>query len=121
MPSPWSGSETETRWEIFSCQLPCFTGRFIVIPQDQSPLLRILPSPELRLTDLIKVIWLGKQPPVDSDLRPFLLVRKHRVMAALQYLVDHNPLYRDVLIDHSAVDGWADDFVPPELSTTLSM
>jgi hypothetical protein len=36
-------------------------------------------------------------------------------MAALQYLVDHNPLYRDVLIDHSAVDGWADDFVPPEL------
>jgi hypothetical protein len=90
-------------------------GHFIVVPQDPSPLLQILPSPELRFTDLIKVIWLGKRPPVDSDLRPFLLVRKHKVFAALQYLVNHNPLYRDVLINHSAVDSWADDFIPPEL------
>ncbi|KAA8649319.1 hypothetical protein EYZ11_011190 [Aspergillus tanneri] len=36
-------------------------------------------------------------------------------MAALQYLVEHNPLYRDVTINHSAVNNWAEDFIPSEL------
>jgi hypothetical protein len=55
----------------------------IVVPQDPGPLLQILPSPELRLDNLIKVFWLGKQAPADADLKPFLRVGKDKVLAAL--------------------------------------
>ncbi|KAF7585750.1 hypothetical protein BBP40_010165 [Aspergillus hancockii] len=43
-------------------------GHFIVIPQDPGPLLQILPSPELHLTELIKVCWLGHCPPTDCKV-----------------------------------------------------
>ncbi|KAH6691789.1 hypothetical protein BKA61DRAFT_742496 [Leptodontidium sp. MPI-SDFR-AT-0119] len=90
-------------------------GHIIVIPQDPGPLLQILPSPELRLDTLIKVFWLGKRAPVDADLRPFLQVRKDKVLAALQYLVGHNHLYRDLTINYDLMDGWNADFIPPEI------
>jgi hypothetical protein len=90
-------------------------GHFIVIPQDPDSLLHILPCPRLRFTQLIKVLWLGSAPPSTSDLEPFLIVRKLRVLAALRYLVEHNALYRDVTIDYPAIDSWADDFIPTEL------
>ena len=48
-------------------------GHMIVIPQDPGPLLHILPSPELRLDNLIKVFWLGKRAPADTDLNPFFV------------------------------------------------
>ena len=90
-------------------------GHMIVIPQDPGPLLQILPSPELRLDNLIKVFWLGQQAPADADLKPFLQVRKGRVLAALQYLVQHNPLYRDLTINNVIMDNWSDEFIPPEI------
>jgi hypothetical protein len=96
-------------------------GHMIVIPQDPGPLLHILPSPELRLDNLIKVFWLGKRAPADNDLKPFLQVRKDKVLAALQYLVQHNHLYHNLTINHGMIDGWTDDFIPPEIVTTLSV
>jgi hypothetical protein len=94
-------------------------GYFIVIPQDPEPLLHILPSPDISLDNLIKVLWAGKQPPEDADLRPFLLVRKLKVLAALQYLVQHNKVYQDVDINHRIIHDWADDFIPPELRDNI--
>lgn len=58
-------------------------GHFIIIPQNPKPLLQILPSPELQFTELIKVFWMGKHRPNKTDLRPFLVVRKTKVLAAL--------------------------------------
>jgi hypothetical protein len=49
-------------------------GYIIVIPQDPGPLLHILPSPELRLDNLIKVFWLGKRVLANVDLKPFLQI-----------------------------------------------
>ncbi|KAJ5751423.1 uncharacterized protein N7511_008388 [Penicillium nucicola] len=94
-------------------------GHFIIIPQDPKPLLQILPSPELQFTELVKVFWMGRQPPKDADLRPFLIVRKNRVLAALQYLIQHNPLYQDVTISHSTMENWPDDFVPSALQQDI--
>jgi hypothetical protein len=91
----------------------------IVIPQDPGPLLQILPSPELRLDNLIKVFWLGKRGPADADLKPFLQVRKDRVLAALQYLVRHNHLYRDLTVNHAMMDSWHGDFIPPEIRDNI--
>lgn len=90
-------------------------GHFITIPQDPKPLLQILPSPDLQFAELIKVFWLGNRPPSDDDLQPFLLVRKNKVLAALQYLVQYNPLYQDVTINYSAVHEWPEDFIPSDL------
>ncbi|KUL82104.1 hypothetical protein ZTR_10073 [Talaromyces verruculosus] len=90
-------------------------GHFIVIPQDPGPLLHILPSPELQFSQLIKVFWLGHRPPTNADLRPFLVVRKHKVLAALQYLVRNNPLYQGLTVNYSTADSWADEFIPTEL------
>lgn len=94
-------------------------GHFIVISQDPEPLLHILPSPDLNLNNLIKVLWAGRHPPADADLRPFLLVRKLKVLAGLQYLVQHNKVYQDVDINHPMIDDWTDDFIPPELRDNI--
>ena len=90
-------------------------GHFVVIPQDPEPLLEILPSPALSLHDMIRVFWLGKQPVTHTDLSPFLLVRKNRVLAALQYLVGHNQVYQDITINHQMIDTWSEEFIPHEL------
>lgn len=90
-------------------------GHFIIIPQDPKPLLQILPSPDLQFTEIIKVFWLGNRAPTDDDLRPFLIVRKSKVLAALQYLIQHNPLYGDVTVAHSTIYNWPDEFIPSDL------
>jgi len=95
-------------------------GHMIVIPQDPGPLLQILPSPELRLDNLIKVFWLGKQPPTNTDLKQFLRVRKDKVLTALYYLVRHNHLYRDITINNTMIEGWSDEFVPPEIADNIT-
>ena len=94
-------------------------GHFIVIPQDPKPLLTILPSPDLHLHDIIKVFWLGERPPVKDDFKHALLVRKAKVLAALQFLVQHNPLYQDVAINHAMIDSWSDDFIPNDLQNNI--
>jgi hypothetical protein len=91
----------------------------ILIPQDPGPLLQILPSPELRLDNLIKVFWLGQRVPTDTDLKPILQVRKDRVLAALQYLVWHNHLYRDLTVNHALMDSWHEGFIPPEIRDNI--
>ncbi|PVH68338.1 hypothetical protein DL98DRAFT_380514, partial [Cadophora sp. DSE1049] len=83
-------------------------GHMIVIPQDPGPLLQILPNPDLRLGNLIKVFWLGDRAPANADLKPFLQVRKDKVLAALQYLVRHNHLYHDLTINHAMIDSWSE-------------
>ena len=94
-------------------------GHIIVIPQDPGPLLQILPSPDLRQDNLIKVFWLGKRAPTDADLKPFLQVRKDKVLTALQYLVQHNHLYHDLTINHGMMDSWVDKFIPPEIQDNI--
>jgi hypothetical protein len=94
-------------------------GHMIVIPQDPGPLLRILPSPELKMDNLIKVIWLGKRAPTDADLKPFLQVRRDKVLTALQYLVQQNHLYHDLTINYAMIDGWNEDFIPPEIRDNI--
>jgi hypothetical protein len=73
----------------------------------------------LRPENLIKVFWQGKRTPADADLKPFLQVRKHKVLAALQYLVRYNHLYHDVTINHEGMDDWSEDFIPPEILNSI--
>jgi hypothetical protein len=69
------------RWSPSSYK--ALEGHLIVFPQDPGNLLQILPSPTLRLQDIIKVFWVGKLQPSPEDMKPFFNIRKHRVLAAL--------------------------------------
>ena len=92
----------------------------IVFPQTPGPLLQILPSPTLRLQDIIKVFWVGKTQPSREDLKPFLEIRKQQVLAALQWLVDHNRYYHDLKINHSLLSSWPAEFIPDQISTNIT-
>lgn len=105
------------RWSSVSHR--ALRGHFIVLPQDPGPLLQILPSVELRLDNLIKVFWLGNHSPSDADLRPYLVIRKQRVLAALQYLVRYNHLYRGFTINQPMMEDWSDEFIPRELRDNI--
>jgi hypothetical protein len=42
-------------------------------------------------------------------------VRKSKVLAALQYLIQHNPLYGDVIVAHSTIYNWPNEFILSDL------
>jgi hypothetical protein len=95
-------------------------GHMIVIPQDPGPLLQILPSSDLKLHNLIKVFWLGKHAPTNINLKPFLQVRKDKVLTALHYLLQHNHLYHNLTINHTMIENWPHDFIPREITENIT-
>ncbi len=94
-------------------------GHLVTIPQDPGPLLDILPSPDLQFHDHIRVIWTGKTEPTVDDLKPFVQVRKDKVIRALLWLCEHNLLYKSVKINHDLINQWAENFIPPVLQEAV--
>ena len=94
-------------------------GHIVTIPHNPGPLLDILPSPDLQFHDYIRVIWTGKTEPTVDDLKPFVEVRKDKVIRALLWLCEHNPLYKSVNINHELINQWAESFIPPLLQEAI--
>src|SRR5579871_3512422 len=94
-------------------------GHIITIPQNPGPLLDILPSPDLQFHDHIRVIWTSKSEPTVDDLKPFLEVRKEKVIRALLWLCEHNPLYKSVKINHELINQWTESFIPSVLQEAV--
>ena len=94
-------------------------GHIVTIPQNPGPLLDILPSPDLQFYDHIRIVWAGKAEPTADDLRPFVEIRKEKVLRALLWLCQHNPLYRSVRVNHELIDQWADGHIPPLLQDAV--
>ena len=46
-------------------------------------------------------------------------MRRSKVLAVLQYLIRHNHLYRVLSINHGMVDGWRDEFIPPDIRDNI--
>jgi hypothetical protein len=40
-------------------------------------------------------------------------------LTALQYLVQNNPVYKDVTINRNMIESWDNDFVPPEIANNI--
>ena len=95
-------------------------GHMVNIPQQPGPLLSILPSPDLRFQDIIKVFWVGKCQPCSEDLKPFLQIRKNKVLCALQWLVSNNCHYRDLMVNYPLLASWPEDFIPSQISINVS-
>ncbi|TFK65635.1 hypothetical protein BDN72DRAFT_773071, partial [Pluteus cervinus] len=82
-------------------------GHIIVYPQRPDTVLDVLPPLVDDISQPIAVIFVGNQRPSDEWLRLHaspLFVRAERVRSALMWLQRHNHLYRDVVIDHRAID-----------------
>ncbi|KAJ7450649.1 hypothetical protein B0H11DRAFT_1646510, partial [Mycena galericulata] len=88
-----------------------FKGHIIVYPQRPSALATTLPPSIEDITTPICVVFVGSNPPslewLQTKARP-LIVRKEKVMNALDWLSIHNHLYKDVFIDRSVFDGHGD-------------
>jgi hypothetical protein len=94
-------------------------GHIVTIPQNPGPLLDILPSPDLQFYDHIRIVWTGKAEPTADDLRPFVEIRKEKVLRALLWLCQHNPLYKSIRVNHELIDQWADSHIPPVLQEAV--
>ncbi|KAJ7042845.1 hypothetical protein C8F04DRAFT_876123, partial [Mycena alexandri] len=91
-------------------------GHIIVYPQRPAAVAQTLPPSLEDVTTPICVVFVGSKPPTAEWLKDKakpLIVRKERVLGALDWLKIHNHLYRDVLIDKSELDNLPDEAILP--------
>ncbi|KIJ42104.1 hypothetical protein M422DRAFT_125823, partial [Sphaerobolus stellatus SS14] len=89
------------------------TGQFVskgnvcIFPQEPRSLESVLPPPLSTLHDEIAIIFVASPDnPVDImalEKSP-LLVRRGRILQALHWLKENNPLYQDNIIDHDTLN-----------------
>ncbi|KAJ7605253.1 hypothetical protein DFH06DRAFT_902232, partial [Mycena polygramma] len=88
-----------------------FKGHIIVYPQRPSAIAASLPPSIEDITTPICVVFVGSKPPslewIRTKAKP-LIVRKEKVMKALDWLSVHNHLYKDVYIDRTVFAGHGD-------------
>ncbi|KAJ6522570.1 hypothetical protein B0H19DRAFT_872834, partial [Mycena capillaripes] len=91
-------------------------GHIIVYPQRPSDIAKVLPPSIDEIVTPICVIFVGSNPPTQEWLQKKakpLTVRKEKVMAALNWLKTHNPLYKDVEINQHVFDGQPNEAILP--------
>ncbi|KAJ7438789.1 hypothetical protein B0H11DRAFT_1688418, partial [Mycena galericulata] len=93
-----------------------FKGHIIVYPQQPSAIASSLPPSIEEITTPICVVFVGANPPslewIRTKATP-LIVRKEKVLKALEWLCVHNHLYKDVFIDRTVFDGHGDEVQIP--------
>ncbi|KAF9063873.1 hypothetical protein BDP27DRAFT_1145115, partial [Rhodocollybia butyracea] len=91
-------------------------GHIIVFPQRPSAAAKILPPSLEDLRSPICVIFVGSAPPTQEWLNKYakpLSIRPARVKAALEWLIVHNPLYKDVVINSDLLSSLPAQFTLP--------
>ncbi|RHZ84359.1 hypothetical protein Glove_83g15 [Diversispora epigaea] len=94
-------------------------GHIITFTQELTSLSTILPLPLYRLC--IKVVFVGEERPSEKQLKKVLCVRKNKIITALEWLMDHNVLYKNVKLDKTALDSLPVNGVPTALLATTVM
>lgn len=91
-------------------------GHIIVFPQRPSAAAKILPPSLEDLQSPICVIFVGSAPPTQEWLNKYakpLSIRPARVKEALEWLIIHNPLYKDVVINSDLLSSLPAQFTLP--------
>ncbi|KAF3922513.1 hypothetical protein ABW20_dc0100162 [Dactylellina cionopaga] len=94
-------------------------GHIVVLPLDPQSAASVLPDPRLDWDDLVKVVWISPNAPTESQLKPFLQVRREVVRQALVGLKRDNPLYKDIHIDHGELNRWDSEFIPERVFKSI--
>ncbi|RHZ77788.1 hypothetical protein Glove_173g84 [Diversispora epigaea] len=93
-------------------------GYVITFTQKLTSLSTILPLPLYRLCDRIKVVFVGEERLSEKQLKKVLCVRKNKIVTALEWLMDHNVLYKNIKLDKTALDSLPMNGVPTALLVT---
>ncbi|RDB16871.1 ATP-dependent DNA helicase PIF1 [Hypsizygus marmoreus] len=86
-----------------------------------------MPRPAMILSSIIGVTFVGPKGSPKLTLPDFLLVRRDRILKALQWLQSNNPLWRDIVISQDRLDELPVNGIPAEIlegvrhSTDLEM
>src|SRR5438552_10930301 len=81
-------------------------GHLVLVPQDTSRLLDLLPMSPESLADTIRVVWVGDTEPSCASLRQALTVRKQKVYDALKCLCLHHKIINMLLsMSTNSIDG----------------
>lgn len=94
-------------------------GHFIGYRQDPSIFSDILPCPDFKAYKIVTVFWVNKTKLTVEQLSKYCSIRVERVEAALIWLKENNPCYKDVRINVELLRKWSKEygkeFVEPEL------
>lgn len=96
-------------------------GNCISFPQDVINIATTLPLELDDLCDSLKIIFVGCRTPPRHQLKNILTVRKRKVLEALQWLNQNNPLYRYVTINQSSINKLPEDDIPECLWATMEI
>ncbi|KAJ7026678.1 hypothetical protein C8F04DRAFT_891735, partial [Mycena alexandri] len=91
-------------------------GHIIVYPQNPSAIAQSLPPSLEDIITPVCVIFVGSKPPTAEWLRTKatpLIVRKEKVLNALNWLKIHNHLYSEIPINKDVLDALPDETIPP--------
>jgi hypothetical protein len=90
-------------------------GHVILLPQDTTKLLDILPLPPSSLPNIVRIVWVGKPVRNTDRLRDYFSVRSQRVYDALLWLTQNNEDYKDMTIDRGEFECWPPIWVAENL------
>ena len=115
--------------ELFKCRLfhhwcadhfypqPKICGHVLSYSVDPQTVLTDLPLSIDKINGLIKVIFISQKQIKFADVRDirFFIVRRQRVYTALQWLIQYNPLYREIAINYENLGQLPTDGMIPEM------
>jgi hypothetical protein len=115
--------------QLFKCRLfhhwgadrfypqPKIRGHIVSYSVDPQTILTDLPLSIDKLNGVIKVIFVSRKQVKFADVRSvrFFVVRCDRVYTALQWLIQHNPLYRSISINYENLGRLPIDGMIPEM------
>ncbi|CAG8528346.1 24359_t:CDS:1 [Cetraspora pellucida] len=93
-------------------------GHVITFTQNPVSLTTVLPLPMYHLCDNLKVVFVGQGQLSEAQLKKILRVRKSKVIDALNWLINHNILYKKVRIDGIALNSLPEDEILMALMAT---
>ncbi|MGI4847168.1 MAG: DUF6570 domain-containing protein [Janthinobacterium lividum] len=80
-----------------------YTGSSVSYPQPALEVLKVLPVNPEGICDFLRVTFIGTSFPDRKHTASLLGVRPSAVRSALLWLIEHNPLYKNVAIDEEAL------------------
>ncbi|CAG8794063.1 2043_t:CDS:2, partial [Cetraspora pellucida] len=66
----------------------------------------------------VKVVFIGEGQPSEEQLKKVLHVRKHKVVIALNWLMEHNVLYKNVKLNEIILNSLLENEIPIALKAT---
>jgi hypothetical protein len=96
-------------------------GHVVTLPQNPSSLMNVLPLPMYRLCEYIKVVFTGQGTPTDRQLKKVFQVRKSKVATALRWLIEHNVLFKDIVIDEETLNNLPEGDIPQAIRATITV